>query len=177
MAFVDSNWTKILRILMGRIQEAENVWQQLLLLRFVNNATGVTLTLLGKIVGQERDGITDDDIFRRYVRARIAANRSNGLGENLINISRLVLGPDGGTPALEQMNVATVRVQIFDEPMTDAVADALFDLLYVSKGDGIRLVLEWIESPPANVFRLDSGPGLDVGHLAGGRDGNDGRGA
>ncbi len=173
MTWVDSNFTKLLRAIYGPIQELEDAFQQLLQERFINNATGHTLTLIGGIVGQERNGISDDEVFRRYVRARIATNKSSGIGPDMLNVARLILGSDPVTVVADPNGIATVTMTITGGEIDSDLALALFRFLYVAKGDAIRLILAWTESPLADTFTFDIGPGWDVGHLAGGRDGND----
>ncbi len=86
----DTKLISLLRILVAPYQDRENAQQQLLL-RAVTTSTGLTLTYFGALVGQPRNGILDDDTFRSYVLARVAANRSTMVGEDLINVLRLIM--------------------------------------------------------------------------------------
>lgn len=53
---------------------------------------GVILDRIGDIVGEAR-GVFDDATYRRFLRARIAANRSQGSPEEMITIFQLVTAP------------------------------------------------------------------------------------
>ena len=56
----------------------------------VNNATGAQLDLLGRIVGEPRLGLDDED-YRRFIRVRVRANRSSGSQDELIDIFQQML--------------------------------------------------------------------------------------
>ncbi len=51
--------------------------------------------------------------------------------------------------------------------LTSDQASTLAKMLDAAHVDGVRLLTEFSESTPANTFRFDTGPGFDVGHLAG----------
>ncbi len=67
----DTNVKKLLAVLVSGATDVEAVLQQLLTQRNIGTAIGAQLDRLARIVGQERL-TTDDDVHRRYVRARIA---------------------------------------------------------------------------------------------------------
>lgn len=56
----------------------------------IDDAVGDALDKIGKIVGQPRTSLVDDT-YRRYIKARIATNRSKGTIHDLIVIARLIL--------------------------------------------------------------------------------------
>lgn len=62
---------------------------QLLTLRSVDTATGAALTVLGRIVGENRRERTDER-FRIAIRGRILANRSLGRWSTLLRLLALV---------------------------------------------------------------------------------------
>jgi len=156
----------LMSVLMRPFQRFENATIQLLTLRRVDTATGEQLNVLGRIVGQPRDGLVDVD-YRRYIRARVATNRSAGKREDLIRIARLVLNDSAARVHVAREGVATTTITIELAAITAAVATALISFLRDAVAIGVRLVLRYSLSTPATTFRLDSGPGLDVGHLAG----------
>src|SRR5690606_25505389 len=87
------NYRAVLTALVEPAQSVEDALQQLLLDRAVNTAIGVQLDALGKIVKQPRAGLGDED-YRRYVRARIATNRSKGTIADLLTIASLIVFDD-----------------------------------------------------------------------------------
>lgn len=156
---------KLIVAYVGPSQDIENVLQQLLLDRAVSTAQGVQLDQLGFIVGQPRLGLVDDD-YRRYIRARIITNRSGGITENLIAIMALIIDDPSATYTVQRNGTATVVCQVNGIALDDSVGAIVFKFLAQAKSAGVRLLAQWSESTPANTFRLDSGPGLDQGHLA-----------
>jgi len=134
--------------------------------RSANIATGQSLTILGKLVGRARTTTIDDD-FRRYVRAQIAVNNSQGTFENILSIALLVLGTTyTGTYTLHNEGTATARLTVLASAVTDTAASILNTLEQAAVAVGVRLVIEYSPLSPATVFTLDAGPGLDNGFLA-----------
>lgn len=161
-----NNIEKLLACLIAPCQDLEDALQQLKTQRFVDTAAGAQLEVIGKIAGQPRLGL-DDDTYRRYIRARIAANNSDGTTEDLLNICELVVYDDDATYVLTQEGTATARLFVSGEFITGALAAILFSFLNAAKSGGVRIVLQWGESPLAELFQFDVGPGLDQGKLAG----------
>jgi len=164
-----NNIVKLLRSLVGPAQDVENAFQQLLTGRFVDTAIGEQLDIIGKIVGQPRNG-QDDDTYRRFIRAEIRANRSDGVFEDLIAVAELVVGDAATTIVTRNEGTATARVLVDGGSITPTVAAALVAFMVRAKAAGVRIVTEWMESAPSGIFQFDDGPGWDVGHLAGDAD-------
>ena len=102
----ESNIVKMLRVLLQPTQDLEDVLQALRTQRSIDAAVGAQLDMIGAIVGQPRNGMTDDD-YRIYCRARIATNRSGGSYEDLIKISLLVLNDASVVVNVQTQGVAT----------------------------------------------------------------------
>jgi hypothetical protein len=174
MARVTTNIVSLLQILLTPFNELEAMFNDLLTQRSIDVAVGDQLDILGDIVGQPRIGaaIGDDDTYRRYIRARVAANRSDGTGDDVIQVVQLALADY--LPALNvhlypnEVNgqgVAMLVVQIEGVFINDTIATVLIDLLQVTVSAGVRCILRYGVSSYANAFRFDVGPGLDSGHL------------
>ncbi len=73
-----------------QIQELENVFFDLLEKRSIDTAEGYQLDQLGKIVGQARQGMSDEE-YRIRLKARIIQNTSFGEPERLITIFDMIL--------------------------------------------------------------------------------------
>jgi Protein of unknown function (DUF2612) len=157
----------LMSILLAPFQDVENALIQLLNQRGVDTAVGAQLDVLGRVVGQLRGGL-DDDTYRRYIRARVAANRSDGKREDVVRVCQLVLVDlTAAEIKVHREGTATLVVFIDGVAITGEIATALITFLEAAVSNGVRIILRYSISPPASVFRLDSGPGLDVGHLAG----------
>lgn len=77
------NWEKFINVLIKPIQELEDVFQDLLLLRALDTAFGRQLDGIGDIVGLDRNGRNDDE-YRYALRFKIFINSSSGEPETLI---------------------------------------------------------------------------------------------
>lgn len=157
----------LITAMMSTKQSLEDAAIDVLTLFALDNATGFVLDALGKRVGQRRNGL-DDDAYRRYIRARIATNRSSGTVNELIRVTRLVIDDSTLHIVLKTVGAATLRVRI-EGVLAANVADILISFLVRAKAGGVRLVLEFNESPTTQMFRFNSGPGFHQGHLASSR--------
>jgi hypothetical protein len=164
----------LLRTLLAAIQDAENGMCLLPTAYWIEHATGIRLDILGRIVGEERAGRSDQG-FAAGIRGRVAANRSSGVTEHVIRVLKAVVGPN-------------VRVRIGDEPpaaFTAVILDGidttagteLAKLLQVAKAAGVRALLTWHGA--GNAFRFSqsgtpvssSAYGFGAGRLAAVSDG------
>lgn len=166
------NMLGLLAALNGQSQELEAAFQDLITLRFIDNATDNQLDVLADIVGQQREGVSDD-VLRHYVRARIKLNRTSSTPEEILEIIGLALIATNEEDPLLVINLSGAGADFWLEVhalQTPEHAAALLKFLVAARAAGVRGVLEWWESASASMFRFDSGPGLDQGHLAGGAD-------
>lgn len=163
-------WIKSITALVRPMQALEVTLQALLLQRQLDYAAGAQLTTVGRKVGQPRNGVTDDVIYRRYVRARVRANRSRGTIEDVIVISVLIVNDEDATHRVHNEGNATMILRIEGVAMTAALSDILIDFLRPAVAAGVRIILETSEYPPSETFTWDTGPGWDVGHFADSRD-------
>jgi hypothetical protein len=160
----------LLQSYINEVQGVEDAAWSIIESRHVNSATGVHLDTLGKLVGVPRF-TSDDDTYRNVVRAKIAANRSNGTTDALITVVRLA--GDVTSPVLvSHPGPATVRVELSEE-VDDAGFAALVFILPRARAAGVRLVLV---RPPAGGGLLAassvSGGGGDLASsISGGGDG------
>lgn len=161
-----NNTEKLVATLATPFQSLENALRQLLLERSIDTAIGAQLDVIGRLVGQARNGL-DDDTFRRYCRARITVNRATGVIEELITVTDLIVYDDDGQYEVIGQGTATVKVTINNLAITEGLADILLLFLKNTVSAGVRLVVQYGISAPAGWFRLDSGPGLDQGKLVG----------
>lgn len=155
----------LVRSFMGPVQVLEDVAWDMLTLRFVDTAEGAQLDLLGKIVGQPRLGF-DDDGYRRLIRARVTANRSDGVIEDLITIATLVVDDVDADIEMEPQYPGTIVVRIGGVAVTDAVAEIAISLLRRGASGGVRILFEYSASVPGGTFAFDGGTGLGFGDVS-----------
>ena len=159
-----NNVVKLLTALLTPINDLEQVMLALLTERSIDTAVGAQLDVIGRIVGQPRQGL-DDDTYRRYCRARVVTNRSSGVVEDLIKVADLVVFNATATYIVKNEGPATVRLRVDGIAITDDLATILYKFERAAASGGVRIVVQWGSSAPAGWFKFDSGPGLDVGHL------------
>ena len=124
----------------------------------VLDGSGAQLDTLAKLVGADiRDGRSDAE-FLIEIKARILANRSDGLARDLIKIAKLVVGAEAtvyySEPAPATVSISVVEVE---------GARTLIKILGDAKGGGVRLVLTYTSAPDENTFRYSSAHGASAG--------------
>ena len=87
-----------------QVQELEDANWQFLTLRGIGSATGHTLDLLGKIVGEDREGQADP-LYRIRIRARIQANLSDGTWDDLHRVMAILLDTAWPPPGLDAIDL------------------------------------------------------------------------
>lgn len=162
----ESNTQKLIRVLMSPAADLENALLAVLASRNVDTAVGFMLDLLGKLVGRPRAGETDDEIYRRYVKAQISANKSDGLINDIIAIADLVMSDENAIAILHNDGIAAYRIEIAGVSTSMEVATVLVSLIVRATAAGVRPIIQWSGFPPDQTFRYDTGPGYDVGHYA-----------
>lgn len=171
----DSNFVKVLRCLIEGKQAIENAFQQLLVGRTLDAAEGVQLDIIGKIVGQPRGGL-DDELYRRILRARIAANFSDGNVPDMLRVVKLVINDDATSYVhFQNHEFATQVVEIEAVAVSDALATLLMSLVLDSQAAGVRTIVIYGAEPPANWFRWDTAQpqGWDQGEFTNALDGTE----
>ncbi len=159
----DNEITRLLRCFIEPMQEVATAFRQLRLLRWIDTATGHALGLIGKLVGEPPTGL-DDEVYRRYVRARISANNSNGLIEDLLTVADLVVYDDDAQYIVLNWGNAYVKFSVAGILLDFELAGILIRFLTDSIGDGIRIVADFDVVADADSFKWDvSADGLGWG--------------
>lgn len=136
---------------LGPVQTLEDSMQIVRSARSIDSSYAFVLDLIGKIVGQPRNGATDA-VYRRFLRARVLVNRSDTTGDVLIRIAQAVLDDLGARVLVEPLPIASVIVHLLDAPVDDATAAGLRDLLVRAKGPGVRLQVDYGSTTEATSF-------------------------
>jgi len=119
-----------------RVQELDDAAIEVLIARLIDNAVNEQLRVIGRIVGQPNEGSWDDDTYRLFIKARIRANKSNGHGDDVIDVINLVEAADF---VLSEVYPAAMYVEF--GPPTDADPIILIELARRAKASGVRLQL------------------------------------
>lgn len=156
------NIERDLTILVEPVQRLEDVLYAVLTERDITNAEGIQLDALGKIVGEPRDGRVDDD-YRRFVRARIRTNKSNGLVEDVLVVTRLVLDQPDATLQMLMYPPAGVVLNIYAEPVSDLVALTLVKFLRDVVSAGVRIIVQFFTVDESELFSLAGATAFTTG--------------
>lgn len=163
MSDTPNNITKLLRALTAPVQALEDMLQQLMSERSIDTAVGKQLDVIGRLAGQPRLGL-DDETYRRYIRARIAAHNSDGTTEDLITVATLIVYDDDATYEVDNHGNGSVIVRVRNIAISQALADILISFLKAAVSGGVRVILEYSHLPPATWFKWDTpGRGWDTG--------------
>ena len=130
-------WTKTY---LKQLQDLEDAIFEVILGRILDNAIGVQLDIIGKLVGQPRTDASDDR-YRTLISARIRINRSSGTPEDLIGVAVLLLATNGESFKLREEPPAQVRITVLDE-LQSSDPDLFHSLLNSARAAGVRLLTE-----------------------------------
>lgn len=155
-----TNAEKFIAALVAPAQVLEDTQQQLLADN-VNTASGVQLTTIGTIVGCPRDGISDDDVYRRRVRAAIAANKSDGLVEDMLTIANLIVFDPDAEYVLRNDGIAAFRFRVDGIILDTAVAVSLLKYLRRAVAGGVRIIVELLAVTEDECFAWGDSLGSD----------------
>lgn len=132
--------------------------------RSLETAYGLQLDRLGRLVNEPRAGL-EDGPYRIRLKAKLKLDRASGAGPEILEIIGLLT-----TNTLELVEQFPAAIVLRVKGITAAAdAPALASILQRAKAAGVRAILEWTESDPADAFAFDNGGlGFDQGNFAGG---------
>lgn len=122
----------------AQLQELEGAYWAMYNAFDGDTATGDQLDLLGKLVGEGRQGRIDDD-YRAAVKVRIKVNCSDGSLPTLLTIAEMMVV--GANINASEPAVATVSLDFEDTGTT--TARTIFQMLKRAKAGGVRLILSY----------------------------------
>lgn len=147
---------RLLSAYLRPLQEAEDALWTLIDQVNLNNATGITLDYLGKILNQGRLGLSDQN-YRTVLRARVRVLLSSGKVDELLTILRLV--------TIDSTEAAQLEAEVFDgigivlklrSELGPVDQDIVFSLLNQAKAGGVPLNFVFGLDPADELFVLGS---------------------
>lgn len=151
------------RVLCRPIQQFENAMVGIRTTYGLPNAFGERLRQLARVVVQPSDGFSDENTLRRFISARIAANRSSGTIPEMIVITRLILASPATDVDIQTRRRSVVLVTLLGVATDPAVVVILLAFLRLARVP-VRIKIRYLKTAP--VFRFGpSGPGFGVGHF------------
>lgn len=152
---------QFLRAFLIEIQALEDALQDVYTQRWLDNATGAQLDVLGKIVGQYNPDL-DDDGYRILIRARIAVNRSNGKADEIMDILLLMGQSFPETPIMHWVESypASYALYMMSDIGTDISPDLIWGLMLDhADAAGVDASFVFGYSAAADLFRWSSSTG------------------
>lgn len=164
----------------SQLQELEESLLDLRDERTLDVAVGEQLDQYGRLVGEQRGALADDE-FRRFIAARILSNTSQGVPDRLIDVIRILAGPfalETPTTYTEPIYIprypAGYTLTVIREPpaLTAAMKERIRAQMVSITPAGVEPVLIEAMFTADGPFRFDCsavawGAGFDVGELAG----------
>lgn len=150
----------LVRTFAAQAQAAEDALWDVLVLRQLASATGAQLDVLGRVLGQPREGRADAD-YVLWLRARMLINLGSGRPEDLLAIFAAVTQGSTGLQ-LEEQFPASIVLRISSASTVDPAQAAA--ILQLAKAGGVKAVLEAATSIDTTSFAMDpNGAGFDDG--------------
>lgn len=136
-----------------------------LLAATLDTATGAMLDRYGVIVGEPRGALTDDDDYRRFVKARILVNRATGTADDLVTIAALLFDVD--VADVEHVDAYPLATTITVDVATPATVDVARRIARAMDDARPVAVGVTVVEAAAPAFRFDTaGFGFDDGEFA-----------
>jgi hypothetical protein len=161
---------------LAEVQEVEDALWQLLVERSLETAVGDQLDVLGRIVGQPREG-RDDETYRLWISARQMVLRSSGTTTQLLAIARKLVGATG-VVRLEEYFPAAFVIRL-EASIRLSIGYQIAYMLRQAKPAGVLFQMTWpdiggssFRFAPADVPVPDSPRGFDAGAFAAVSDGS-----
>jgi len=151
--------------LAGRVQDLEDAVYDLVAQTAVGTATGVWLEYLGAIVGEER-GAEGDVLFRRYIVARVRANRSHSTLNDVVAVVEAAFGVPLPLLTLSELGRACLQVDL-NADFSASLRDRLIRFLSSARSAGVGQTLFWTDVGITKTFTFSVGTGLEVDADAG----------
>ncbi len=93
-----------------------------------------------------------------------STNRSDGLVEQVITISRLIVNDDTVIVHAESQQPATLMIRLEGAPVTNEVAALLLSFLRNAIAGGVKLILVYGSTAIVARFKFDGGATFDGGY-------------
>ncbi len=134
--FEDSkNLKSFLAILVAPMHEQQIQLENLQDLRYLNTATGESLNIIGRIVGQRNTGAWNDNIYRKWIYLKIFRNISRGEPETLIKVLKFITGSD----RVRYIPAYPAGVELYFTPSLEPLPPDLQTIIEAIAPAGVRI--------------------------------------
>lgn len=146
-----------------QFQEIEDMLWDLYLYRWISTAFGVQLDKIGDILGQKREGRSDDN-YRIALYGRAYLIRSNATIEDLIFAMNNSYTADY---RLRELGSAALKMRLLTAKPGTVDEDTLYSVLQKNKGAGVEAKFVWSDYDEDNTFRWATGSTRETTSTAG----------
>lgn len=152
----------------AQVQDVEDALWAVWSGRGVSTATGHTLDLLGRIVGEDRQG-ESDALYRIRIRARIQANLSDGTWDDIHRVMSILLDTQWplATVSGAELPPAAFQYRVDGLVLSADQIKILTSFLRSIRGAGIELRFGWSAGPLSDAFSFAIGSTLTAPTLVG----------
>lgn len=141
----------LVRAIAAQVQAVEDALWDVLVLRQLASATGAQLDVIGRILGQAREGRADAD-YVLWLRARMLINLGSGRAEDLLAVFSAVM--QGSTSLeLEEQFPAGLVLRVSSAAVVDPTQAA--GILRLAKAAGVYAILEAATTIDTTSFAFD----------------------
>jgi hypothetical protein len=154
------NIVALIDLLASEVDNLETALTQLQTIMQIRASSGAQLDLLGRVIGEPRQGF-DDAAYQLHLLARVWLNRGSGTGEDLLKMFGLLL--PGYALALREYPPASFLLAIGSTSLDTTTAGYLVGILQLAKAAGVRAFLQYLVSPATVAFTFDGGLSSPVG--------------
>jgi hypothetical protein len=152
------NLAGMLTAYLNQVQELEDVFFDILaIFTDIDSQVGEQLDLIGRIVGQDREGRTDD-VYLLWIKARIKVNKSSGIVDELLEILALVA--PNNTREYTPYYPASFTIRLVGALLEDA--EQIAKLLGEAVGAGINGQLIYSLAADSDTFQFASGDTIET---------------
>lgn len=149
----------LLKSYINEIQDAENGAWGTYRSRFIDEATGPQLDLLGAVVGQARNGQADE-IYRAYIKLRIFINKSSGTADALLYTVQAVMA-DAEEINIEDEPIASFVLRFTHADLT--LISTLADLVGSVRAAGVGGQIVYSDLDGDALFQFSDSSSLVTG--------------
>jgi hypothetical protein len=149
---------------LNQVQQLEDHTLDLFYSRTLSGASGAQLDVIGRVVGEPRDGLTDDE-YRRFLSVRIAVNFAQGERGRLTDIVALATG--SADVHFQPTYPAAFIVSYFTgTPFTPALRARIKALVEAATGSGIGYTIIEANADYFGFAEDDDALGFDEGFFS-----------
>lgn len=160
-----TNWPKVLTAFLDQIQDLEDMFADLINITNVDESEGDQQDVIGKIVGEERQGRSDAN-YTPFLKGRTLVNTSEGTSEDIIELLT-VLNTDTVVEFI-RLPPAGYRAYMLSAVTSEDIAEQYAVMMKEATLAGVWGQLLHSADIAADRFQFDTaGQGLDEGKMIG----------